>query len=450
VNLQVNRSAALAAATVSASATVGVAVATAGPQAVGGVAGATIAIGLLRSPGVALALYLLVPPFLKGLLQPFVPFDLTVALGLACVAHVAYGIVAKPVTVKASALVLWLALLAMIMVGSLYAPDQGLAFSRVQNWIGLALLPLLVTFWVANDEREVERFIWTCLAVGLFVTLMALLVFSPSQQLLIGFTSTINVGRASLMVPFIVVFFVMKVGPRWMRGPLLLVLPLTLLVSFAAGARGPLLMFLVLVAMLSIWHVARGRRIGKGVVAGAVGAVLVIGVAVAVAPVPSVSADRFDRLGAIFSGGDSTTDGSVYLRLMAADLAVSMFESHPALGAGTGAFTHFSEQVPAMVGMENPHNVLLELASDWGVMGLLVFAVLVFAAIRRRPEGPVWTAVWVLFLFFLANDLLGSFFDNRPFWGLALLLLAAPTAIRSERRSADMAPSEIASLPLAR
>jgi len=63
--------------------------------------------------------------------------------------------------------------------------------------------------------------------------------------------------------------------------------------------------------------------------------------------------------------------------------------------------------------------------------------VLVLAAIRRRPAAPVWTAVWGLFLFFLANAMLGSFFDNRAFWGFALLLLAAPVAVRPRRSTTE-------------
>ncbi len=442
VNLQVNQSTTLAAAMLSASAAVGVAIAVVGPQVAAIVAGAAVAFGLLRSPGVAFALYLLVPPFLKGLLQPLVPFDLTVALGLVCVLHVAYGVVAKPVRVNGIALVLWFALLAMITVGSLYAPDQGLALSRVQNWVGLVLLPLLVAFWVASDQREVERFVWTCLTVGLFVTLAALLAFSPSQRLVIGFSSTINVGRASLMVPIIVFFYVMRDGPTWLRGPLLAVLPLTLIVSVAAGARGPLVMFLAVAAALSIWHVARGRRIAKGLVAGAAAAALGLAIIAVATPLPSVSIDRFDRLAAYVAGGDTSADGSLAMRLAAADLSVSIFEDHPAVGAGTGAFAYYSRMVPFISTMENPHNIILELAADWGVMGLMLFGVLVLAAIRRRPAAPVWTAVWGLFLFLLANQLLGNVFDNRLFWGFALLLLAAPVAVRGERRFTNASPNE--------
>lgn len=441
VNLQVNRSRAFAAAALSASATAGVVAAAVGPPAAGIMAGAAIVIGILRSPGVAFALYLLVPPFLKGLLQPLVPFDLTVALGLVCVLHVVYGVVARPVSVKATVFVLWLALLAMITVGSLYAPDQGLAFSRVQNWVGLVLLPLLVAFWVASDQREVERFVWTCLAVGLFVTFTALLAFSPYQRLLIGFTSTINVGRASLMVPIIAFFFVMRDGPTWMRGPLLLVLPLTLALSVAAAARGPFLMFLAVAAALSIWHMARGRRPSKWAVAGAAAAVMVLGITIAVVPLPSVSIDRFDHLAAYLAGGDTTGDGSLSMRLAAADLSVSIFQDHPVLGAGTGAFSYYSQMVPFISALGNPHNILLELAADWGVMGLALFAVFVFAAIRRRPPAPVWTAVWGLFLFLLANQMLGNIFDNRAFWGFGLLLLAAPVAARSDVVIPDTAPN---------
>jgi O-antigen ligase len=428
---EVGRTTVIVAAALSASVALGAAVGAVGPQTAAGVAGAAVAIALLRSSGVTFALYLLVPPFLKGFLQPLVPVDVTVLLGLVCILHLAYGIAAKRVPVRVSALVLWFALFAMITLGSLYSPDQGIALARVGDWVGLVLLPMLVAFWVAGDQRELERFVWTCLGVGLAVTLLAVVALSPTQRLVVDFSSTINVGRAALMVPFIVFFFVMKDGPSWSRGPLLAVLPLTLVVSFAAGARGPLLMFFVLAAALSIWHVARGRRISKGTLAGVAAAVLMLGITVAVLPLPAASIDRFDRFAAFVTGGEATGDGSVAARLAGADLASSIFEEHPVLGAGTGAFAYYSRLVPVIADIKNPHDILLEIAADWGVMGLALFLVLVLTAIRRRPAAPAWGAVWALFLFFLANAMLGSFFDNRALWGLALLLLAAPVPVRS-------------------
>ncbi len=431
MNLRVDRSTAVvAAAALAAGGIVGVTVAAVGPAVAGSVALAVVVLTLLRSPGVALALYLFIPPFLKGYLQPFVPVDLTAILGLACALHVAYGMIARPVKIRHRALVLWIALLAMITVGSLYAPDQNLAFSRVLNWLALVMAPLLVVFWVAEDQREVERFIWTCLAVALLVVILTAGEFSPSQRLAPGTLSTINVGRASLMVPIITFFYLMRDGPSWLRGPLLVVTPLALLISIAAAARGPLLLFVALAAALSIWHLARGHRPSSRAVASLTVSVLLLGIIATVTPLPSVSLDSFVRLAAYATGAGTTVDGSIEPRLDAADLAISIFEDHPAVGAGTGAFTHYSQTIPTLSTIQNPHNIVLEIASDWGVMGLVLFLVLVLVAIRQRPPASVWTAVWAVFLFLGANAMLGSFFDYREFWGFGLLLLAAPVAGR--------------------
>ena len=230
------RLAPLAAAALTTSAVAGIAVGAFGPQVAALAAGIVAVAGLLRSPGVALSLYVLVPPLLKGLLQPYVPVDLTVLLGAICLMHVAYGLVAKPIHVDRTAAALWIAVLGMIAAGSLYAPDQGLAAEKVVSWAGLVFAPLLVAFWVASDPREVRRFVWSSLVVGVVVTLAALVTYSPSHRLVADFTTTINVGRASLLVPIIVFLFVLRDGPSWARLPLLAIVPLTFVASIAAGA----------------------------------------------------------------------------------------------------------------------------------------------------------------------------------------------------------------------
>ena len=400
----------------------GVAVALGGLPVVAALLAVPVVLVALYSAGIAFALYLLVPAFLKGALQPYVPVDLTVALGAVCLLHIASGLLSGR-RLHASPLLVWLAPFVMIIGGALYAPDQGLAIDRIAEWGALVFLPLLVAFWVASEPRELERFVWAFLAIGLVMVALALPAWTTQERLNLDFTTTIGVGRAVLMVPLIVFSFALPMAPRWARPLLVGVVPLAIVVALATGSRGPLLMFVVTVLAIGVWNILRGR--GAPMKALAVGGTVLLAslVAVLLVGLPAATFERIDYAAALVTTGEAgnASDG---IRLALIDVAGQMFVQSPFIGSGTGAFTFVTDNIPLLVDQRYPHNVILELAADWGLVGVMLFATMVVIALRsHRPSTPAWTAVWVLFVFALATQMLGNVFTNRAFWGLLLLLV---------------------------
>ncbi len=163
---------------------------------------------------------------------------------------------------------------------------------------------------------------------------------------------------------------------------------------------------------------------------------LLLGVGVAlespIVPIPQQSRERIQD----FSLGKLDEDPSANARLEAWDDAGELFQAHPLVGAGAGSFS------VSGIGrfLRYPHNLVLEISAEQGLVGLTLFTVLVVtvltrllsacAAIRRLPGGDVTAPLIVLalLLFSLVNAMVsGDLNDGRMLWltlGVALAVVA--------------------------
>jgi O-antigen ligase len=154
------------------------------------------------------------------------------------------------------------------------------------------------------------------------------------------------------------------------------------------------------------------------------------------------------EVGSAFVGeGEEATDGSVEGRVKSYDYALEMFNSRPFIGYGTGSFAVIPARTDSdMRGFEYPHNLFLQAASEFGVVGILLIGALVVTAIRRGmrlASDRAWLAVLCLAVFLTLGALVSNgIVDNRTMWGPLVLLLAAPVPERETARKPR--PSEAA------
>ena len=210
-------------------------------------------------------------------------------------------------------------------------------------------------------------------------------------------------------------------------------LPVLLTAFLASGSRGPLVGLLLGLVVLVGLLAREGRAGGRGPLL--VGAV-VLAVAFASQLVPG---DAIERVASLFVGGVDAQETNGRAELWT--LAWQTFLEHPWLGIGTGGF---SAVAPSNV---YPHNLVLEAAAEWGLVGLAALAGIlgvgaaqVVRAVRRPPHGEQGLAVLVAALFTaaLANAMFsGDITANSSLWltlGLGLGLASrSPQATRVRR-----------------
>jgi O-antigen ligase len=254
------------------------------------------------------------------------------------------------------------------------------------------------------------------------------------DRLVVLNTNTIQVARAALVVPILGVAFVMSSRIGIAKASLLVLVPTALIVAIASGSRGPLLFFAIL-AIIGMFALApRLRHVPpwRFLPIAALGLASVIGIATVAAELPGAALDRFTLLGDFIQNGlsgDLTTtvgDTSAGNRVELFQVAAEMFAEQPVLGAGTSSFEALSPRSLSPDEVEAwPHNSVLQVAAEFGVVGLALFLSMIFLALTRRlPYGAAGTALRFLFVFLLLNSMVsGDIFSDRETWGLMVLLL---------------------------
>jgi O-antigen ligase len=412
------------------------------------VAGLLAVIGLVYRPGVLFAAYLLIP-YYKAALQPFSPVDLTVLLALLNALQVLPLIVDRhPRDISRASVFLWGAMALLILGGALYAPRQDLAFSHAATYWALVLLPILpAALRVGSDPRHLRDLLWAFFAMGVVTVVLGLANLPSGDRVTALGMNTIQTARAALLVPLLGVAFVLRERAPFMRLVTIVLIPPAIIVALASGSRGPLLVLVAMAAFGVIRAFVRPRAVNwrsVGVIAAVAIASIVV-LSIAAPGLPSASIGRFGDFADFVEGASSgdtvgaVGDTSSQTRVRLFDLAWSLFESHPLLGVGTGGFEALSPTLlgPAY-GLAYPHNAILQLAAELGLVGVAVFAGLVFLAVTRSiPRASYLYAIRVLFLFFLLNSMVsGDIFSDRETWGLLMLVLLA-----DPRRVADARPS---------
>lgn len=415
-------------------------------------------------PGAVFAAYLSIP-FYKAGLQPHLPVDLTLVLAVLNMVQIPIVIFRLgPASTRLPisrgvwhALLPWLVLTLVIVFSVVYAPDFDIATTVATNWVILAFLPLLACVRLAGDRRYLSQFLWGLFIIGSVVVVAGMWILPqvgewPNDRLRVFGSHTIRVGQAALLVPAIAIPYILRTSNLLKRFVSLMLMPLALIVAASSGSRGPLLMLGICAVIFSArrlmaWRADTAHRPStiaplRIIVIGFLASFLVFAAPLlsVVSFLPQTSVERLESLTTIFSGvaeqdlSAEAPDDSTGDRLIAYKFAQEMFADRPLLGWGTASFS-------SMVPLEesrllwpqataHPHNLVLQTAAEYGLMGLFVLTVMIVLALRRGfrlVRDPIWNTVTILFAFFLLGAMVSTeMIDNRMLWGLMMLLHLAP------------------------
>ncbi|MDP9119182.1 MAG: O-antigen ligase family protein, partial [Actinomycetota bacterium] len=384
-------------------------------------------------PGTVFALYLLIP-FYKGAAQEYSPIDLTVALSLLTMLQIVPLILdRRPHQISRAGLVLWPVLAVLLLIGTLYAPDQDLALARAINWGVLLFVPIGIgALRVGSEPRFVRQLLWTFFGMGVTIALLGLTQLSSLERLEVLGANTIAVAIGALLVPLLVVVFVSRQYALLSWIAAITLIPAAVIVSLASGSRGPLLVILILAVVGLIRWLRRIRSVDRRVLGlvAAVGVASIVVGSMAADSLPGESLERFTNFGEFVQRmleGDvnpGAGDASSAVRVSLFGYAWTLFQENPLIGVGTAGFAALS---PAALGPEAdvyPHNSVLQFGAEFGTLGLAIFVGFVFLAMTRLLPEAASRPVRALFLYFLLVGMVtGNVFEDRALWGLLLVVL---------------------------
>lgn len=311
--------------------------------------------------------------------------------------------------------------------GSDYAQNKYITFAIV-CLVAAALAPI-------DDQSVLQRSLITLLFVASSaVSLLLLLAGSATSSGRFSLFDLNPIGLArvtGLSVLIAVAFLVTRAGGRrrlLSNMILVVVATLGLVSTVLTGSRGPLLSVgLAIVCMLLV--TLRMRRLGlpSFLLLVAVAAVGYVGVT-------SYGGAGLDRLESGVESGRSELYSQTW----------QIIKAHPIGGVGWGSFPLYIFDFGSDDGTLYPHNILLELWVEGGVLALLGFLVLAGAAMitayKAAQDTPSAVLIMSILIYSLANALVSSdVVGNRLMWiSIVVALLSrsrSGTGPRLGRRS---------------
>lgn len=328
--------------------------------------------------------------------------------------------------------VLFLLLAASLIGGSLYTPVRGYGLDKMLRFIFLTGWAFFGAALLISDFLALRRFSWAIVIISTAMAIDGLLNRPAAGQ--IGFVTAfgsnyIALARASGLGLLAAIAFLWPTERRpLVKLCLWVIAALQLWAALSAGARGPViaLIFLFLLFFaLSAWGFLR-LRIDRSALR--LGVLVFFFVALVL-----VRQDLFSTL--LFRSQIALIGGDISLatRLSLYQAAIDLWEKSPIWGHGPGQFG------VAMAGEYvrlYPHNIILELGAETGIIGVLIFVAMIgtaftqgFISLRSGNRLAKTVARYLLAInsFALLNAMVsGDINDNRMLFTFVGLIATIP------------------------
>lgn len=310
-----------------------------------------------------------------------------------------------------------LALWALFLLGVPFVGTQPYALTKVLFLFTLCACLAWVSAAAVSRTEFLGGVLWSQVTAGVVMALLLAALgghSSTGSRLLLEGSNSI--GAARVVGAAVVVLMALAFTSRRRLIIHGLIVGLLLSILIGIGSRGPVLF--ALVALLATASFARWSGIQR--FARLVGSIALASALIYVVLVEAPSRSNVERLLLPFTE-DVTGDSSIAVRIQLIRASLSLIAKAP-FGVGWGNFANAARAngLPVSVSQPYPHNVLLEVAVEAGVVPLIaLFAVTVIAlrSLHRLSSTPHGTAAFALAIYFVGNSLVsGDITSNRAMW----------------------------------
>lgn len=362
----------------------------------------------------------------------WVPIDLTFLFGVTLMFMTLNIVLKDGIKISSPAqriLALYIIFTGYAVITGIWSPSEEYYLSkafRLGTATAIALgAPAVI---IASSRHRIRRLGGAVTMVSFIVaieTIYQFLLHGPWELVVFG-TNYLITGRVMGFGIILGFYYVLIERPTWRNG--LLVTLLTIIMTGAlgfSGARGPLVttfgaVGLIVLASIRTGNLSGSRRAitayGIGIIGTFVGMILVA---------DQVRGIR--RLLALLDGPGSSLGTRFDYWIWTIDL---LGEANLLLGYGLGSW-------PLYIGFPDeqryPHNIILEIIFETGIIGLILFTVLVgyamYAVVTgwRQTKQTEYIALFALFAYMLVNAFIsGDLNENRYLFAIIGLMAYSP------------------------
>jgi O-antigen ligase len=306
---------------------------------------------------------------------------------------------------------------ALVTLSYAYTTDQNYGWIKLSRFLCVGGLLFLSPFILIRSEKDFRHFALATIygATAVSARTIISLVWNAAEAS--GDIS--RIGRSWILGIAILLVLYVRLYER--RGVSLLVKGASLLClvagMVACAARGPIVSILFVLALSLFIHLKKKGVIPR-LVTSAATMILFIGIAVVSFHwlIPFAHMKLTSKLGELeeLMRGSVAPESSSEIRMRLSKMAVAAFSDRPIFGLGIGGFRRYYYGESEI---SYPHNLLLEILAEEGLIGLsafLLFLMLVVKGINRAARATsnrFIVLLWVL-VFLLSTSLISGNLDD--------------------------------------
>jgi O-antigen ligase len=344
---------------------------------------------------------------------------------------------------EAIKIVLFLAFVVVLGASYLYSPVQDTARTKLTRFLAFEVLCFFAPIVLMKNKKDLRQFLLVFLALSLALCVKELFsVLHPSAAVLTGEGDVTKIGDGMLFASSILIVLYSKaLRSRAVTYGLLAVMSVGLV---AAAARSPMLALIATLIISLVSMSANSGWISRGRLALAILLIACIaGVALVwvhnQAGMQSKITSKETELASVLEGA-TFSGGTIGQRQALYKSSFEAFAQYPIFGLGLDRWgTFYSvEGVPAF-----PHNFVLEVAAEQGLVGLAVLAALLvslFRAALRMAPYPAFAFLYPMLTFHVIYNLITGNLENRDLWFWFGMVVAASRMFQETLTAQALAP----------
>ncbi|RLJ90661.1 O-antigen ligase family protein [Planococcus citreus] len=321
-----------------------------------------------------------------------------------------------------------------LIFGYFYSPNIIAAQEKVLKIIVLTIPAAILPFFILNKKENVRRLADSIVVISAFsaLAILPVAINSISGVGFVGYGDGNYQGLARLTgagLVFLAFYHFNETKRSSDRIGYSILILIFSFVLLSTGSRMPI----IALGILVIYYLATSIKVFKHSLYMKKEVKPIIGLLILLVPFLTVAINKgyfstvFNRFEILFSDGGGTSAAE---RVHRFDSSLSMWGDRPIAGNGTGSFGYLYNGTNQN---DYPHNIVLELLVENGLIGLILFIFLITQVLyflikvkSQKLYSPLLTAcVFFLVYFFINAMVSGDINSNRMFFASISILLTS-------------------------
>ncbi|MDT3697066.1 MAG: O-antigen ligase family protein [Ignavibacterium sp.] len=273
-----------------------------------------------------------------------------------------------------------------LIVTILYSLNPKYGTHKVINILVSIIPNMLVTYYlITSRSREYLSYFLHIIIAGFLFTLLSIIILQPFDHSTVYQFSPLRwshvfIARTISFLTLIV--FLILLTAKEIKKILFyyLIFIIGFSITYLTGLRSAIIGIIIFSAFGFLWQLLR-KRITINHLYSVILMIIFLIALVYIAPEQFETGQRLQNLLRI-DDGEFGGDGAILSRIQTYTLSLQMIKDKPILGWGLGSFNGFNNLHWTTL-QKYPHNIVLELLSETGAVGLLLFMFVCFLILKN-------------------------------------------------------------------